>query len=159
MTRGQALEQLATVIDRQVEATTTLLDALTAEQAALAGRDVEQLARATQRKTLALEQLESAERERRRLCISCGIGPSPGDMHALVTGSTEPLATRWRTLTGLLARCRDVNHANGVTVAALQLRVQQALNLLRSGTAAAATYGPTGATTLSSPAARAIARA
>lgn len=164
MDGGQLIPRIEAILIAEQKAVQALLAALEAEAAALGGRDPETLAKATADKTSALEALETLERERRDFCARIGAGPSQADMDAWLAafadGATEMsvLRERWRSLTELLRRCRQTNQANGLVVASLQRRVQQALNLMRNGSTEPPVYGRSGSTA-ASPAARAIARA
>jgi len=70
----------------------------------------------------------------------------------------QGIRQRWQALVDVLRRCRSANQANGLVVASLQRRVQQAIGLLRNGAAEPVLYGPTG-TAPAATAARALARA
>ena len=161
---GQIISRLESILVEEEQAARRLLAALEAETAALGGRDADALARATTEKTRALESLETLERGRREFCGRFGAGPTQADLDAWLAayadGSPQAVALRqrWRSLNDLVQSCRKINHANGLVVASLQRRVQQALNLLRSGSAEPPVYGPSG-NSLSTPSARAIARA
>lgn len=161
---GQIISRLEAILVDEEQAARALLAALEAETAALGGRDADALARATADKSRALETLESLERGRREFCSRFGAGPTQADLDAWLAayadGSPQAaaLGQRWRSLNELLRSCRKTNQANGLVVASLQRRVQQALNLLRSGSTEPPVYGPTGSS-LSTPSARAIARA
>jgi len=164
MDSGQLIATLDSLLASEEAAASALLSALEAESVALQGRDADTLARATGQKNDALAKLEQLERQRREFCARIGAGPGQADMDAWLStyaaGSAEAagLRKRWSSLSLGLRRCREINQANGLVVASLQRRVQQALSLIRSGSAEPAVYGPSGGTAVNPPA-RAIARA
>jgi flagellar biosynthesis/type III secretory pathway chaperone len=164
MDRGGPVSELESIIAQEVAAAKHMREVLQAEETALRQRDADALGRATADKTGALEALESLESRRRDLCGRIGAGPAPADLVAWLDahGRQNPAAATpvelWAQLTQLLADCRRLNRANGMAVATLQRRVQQALNLVRTGDSEPAAYGPTGGT-LGGPPPRAIARA
>lgn len=165
MDSGAVITQLEALLAEQMQAGESLLASLAAESAALGARDAAALAGASDSKTRALSELETLEARRRELATRIGAGPGPAEMDAWITAfaagsphQAQGLGARWRALTDLLRRCRGANQANGLVVASLQRRVQQALGVLRGTGAEPAVYGPTG-TSMPRSGARALARA
>lgn len=164
MDGGQLISALDSILAAEETAARELLEALTAENKALGGRDAATLAQVTSTKTTALETLEKVELRRRELCSRIGAGPAQADMDAWLgayagdDGQEAGVRERWRSLNELMRQCQEMNQANGLVVAALQRRVRQALNLLRNGTTEPSVYGPEGGSAASASA-RAIARA
>jgi flagella synthesis protein FlgN len=162
--RGAALGEFDTLIGEQTIAAQHLLKVLQSETSALGRRDADALALAAADKTLALEVLEDIERRRRDLCGRLGVGPGSAGMTAWLSapGQAAPgapgVVDRWQALQRLLRDCQKANRANGMAVATLQRRVQQAMNLIRTGSTEPAVYGPTGSAA-AGVAPRAIARA
>lgn len=113
--------------NRQIDALTTLRDLLVEERAALVARDHAAI-------------LECAERKAARAGELQATMPSPAELDGV--GPT----VRAR-ITALATECNNLNHANGVTVAALRGVVDRALGILRGSTAAddSMVYGPRGA--------------
>lgn len=164
MDGGPLLTELDTLLGAQLDAGRGLQAALAAEYAALAQRDAEALARAAADKARAIENLENVERSRRTLCMRIGAGPGHPELAAWLESFSDgsELARRLREhaseLATLMRECRSANDTNGIVVATLHRRVQQALGLLRGGSPQAGTYGPAGlpvATTLSRASVRA----
>lgn len=165
MDSGAVITQLEALLTEQMQAGEALLGSLAAEAAALGARDAAALAGASDSKTRALSELETLELRRRELAMRIGAGPGPAEMDAWITAfaagspqQAQGLGARWRALTDLLRRCRGANQANGLVVASLQRRVQQAMSVLRGTDSEPAVYGRTG-TTLPRASARALARA
>lgn len=162
--RDGPVTELESIITQQVAAAGRMREALGQEQRVLGQHDADGLGRVTAAKTAALEALEGLECRRRDLCARIGCGPGPADLAAWLDaqrdrhGGAGPLMELWAELARLLAECRRQNQTNGMAVSTLQRRVQQALNLVRTGSSEPAAYGPTGGT-LNGPGARAIARA
>jgi flagellar biosynthesis/type III secretory pathway chaperone len=69
--------------------------------------------------------------------------------------ATPSLATRWRSLMQIMARCRMANDVNGYMINVRRHQVGQLINILRGGSPV--TYGPEGKTSVK--ALRALARA
>ncbi|MGE3600031.1 MAG: flagella synthesis protein FlgN [Dehalococcoidia bacterium] len=167
MTRMDCVTSLCSIVAEQCSVASMLLESLSLEKTALAGRDSQALADAANRKQTALAAIERLEVERRRLTQTLGHGASAEDMTQLIArvGVEFPnarpvveLTAAWSSLGSTLRRCRESNATNGRVVASLQRRVQQALNLLRGGRGEVATYGRTGSTQLAGVSARAWAR-
>lgn len=165
MGSGAVITELESLLALQMRAGEALLAALNAEAAALGARDQQALADATATKMRALADIELHEQARRQLAARIGAGPGPAEMDAWITafaaGSPHQaggLGERWRALGDLLRRCRAANQSNGLVVASLHRRVQQAVNVLRGASPETTVYGPTGAA-VAAGAARAIARA
>jgi flagellar biosynthesis/type III secretory pathway chaperone len=150
MDGGRLLTELDTLLAAQLEAVQRLRGALMAERAALEQRDAAALARAAADKAGSIEAIEDAESRRRALCMRIGAGPGHPELAAwLETFSrgddlSRRLRERVAELATALRECRAANQANGLVVATLQRRVQQALGLLRSGSPGPSTYGPGG---------------
>ena len=168
MTPAQSSSELAALIEREAAEAARLLEALTSERSALAINDSDSLTAATTEKATVLGQLEQIEKDRRRLLQRVAVGATQAEMQSYVellglNAETRSLSRvlhqHWQQLTITLQKCRDQNLANGRIVAAMQTRVQQALNLLRGGRGTIATYGRTGSTQLTGTGARELARA
>lgn len=149
MEGGRLLLELDSLLAAQIEAARILRAALEAEHAALGQRDADALARAAADKARAIEGLENVERHRRTLCMRIGAGPGQPELAAWLESFSDgsELSRRVRehaaALATLLRECRSANDANGMVVATLHRRVQQALGLLRGGPETG-TYGPGG---------------
>ncbi len=168
MTPAQSSSELVALIEREAAEAARLLEALLSERSALAINDSDGLAAATTKKTALLGQLEMIEKDRRRLLQRVAVGATHVEMQSYVEHLARNLETKplsrvlrqhWQHLTTTLQQCRDLNLSNGRIVAAMQTRVQQALNLLRGGRGTVATYGRTGSTQLTGTGARELARA
>lgn len=168
MSPAQCSTELAALIEREAAGAMRLVEALLREKSALAANDSDGLNAATTEKTALLGQLELLERDRRKLLQRVSFGATHADMQLFMarlalnveTNSlSRILLQNWQQLTATMQQCRDLNLANGRVVAAMQTRVQQALNLLRGGQGTVATYGRTGSTQLTGAGARERARA
>lgn len=112
--------------DARSSALRSLRDLLLEERSALAARDRTAV-------------LDCAERKARQAGGVDAMLASLADLESL------PAAER-DTLTRLARECAELNHANGVTVAALRGVVDRALGILRGGDEQeAVVYGPAGA--------------
>jgi len=167
MSPAQCSSELVALIGREAAEATRLAEALLREKNALAANDSDGLAAATAEKAVLFGQVELLERDRRRLLGQISVGAAHADMQLFiarlaVNAETNPLSRallqNWQQLTTTLQQCRDLNLANGRIVAAMQTRVQQALNLLRGVRGTVATYGRTGSTQLTGSGTRELAR-
>jgi len=149
--------RLEAVLDREIEAARSLASTLDAERVALTGNSPDAvLAQATE-KTKIFGIIDALESERRELCAAHRIslprlqrGRSP-----LISGVSESIAERWRSLLELIAGCRIANEVNGYIINARRNQLNQLFQALRGG--APVTYGPGGK--LFGKAQRALARA
>ncbi|MCZ8129722.1 MAG: flagellar protein FlgN [Steroidobacteraceae bacterium] len=153
-----ALNDLASVLERQAASARRLLAALDAERTALAGEGSapEALEAATADKQRCLADFEQLEQARVRVLSGAGFGPARDDMAAFLRAAEDPnyshesprpgpVATRWRQLLELVVRLRDANERNGMIVGIRSRQVRQLLNVLRTGRPDELTYGPVGA--------------
>lgn len=145
------------VLDREIEAARALTALLAAERTALTGASAEAVSAVAARKVELFAAIEQLEAKRRALCAAANLsfpnlrtGRIP-----LITGVSEALADRWKSLLELMAGCRIANEVNGYIINARRGQVNQLMQILRGGTAV--TYGPKGRT--QSASLRALARA
>lgn len=131
------IDDMTRLLDRQVEALTVVLDVLEQERTALAERDVDAVARLSERKHGSLAAVDELETRRRE------IAPSLAAMEMLT--EVPNVARRWEKLLDLTRRCRELNDGNGRLIRRQQRRVESTLQLLRGGESPReATYGPDG---------------
>ena len=154
---GDAHRSLEIVLDRELDAARALGMTLDAERAALTGSSPDAVIEKARQKTELFNLIEDLEAERRQLCQAAKISLPP--MHAgrppLMTGVSDAIADRWRSLLELIAKCRIANEVNGYIVNARRGQLDQLFQVLRGG--APITYGPQGKTFAKSL--RALARA
>jgi flagellar biosynthesis/type III secretory pathway chaperone len=140
---NQALQRLETVLDREIEVAEELAATLATERSALTGAEAAAVVEQAAFKTALVGQLESLESERLGLWDPAGLE------------SSTRVATRWRSLMEVVARCRKANEVNGYIINTRRGQVRQLIDVVRGG--APTTYGPGGKTF--SRALRALARA
>jgi flagellar biosynthesis/type III secretory pathway chaperone len=140
-----AQRRLETLLDREIELGHSLVQVLDAEKTALTGDSAATVEDKAGEKIRLFDAMENLEQERRSLCEN----PSAASIASSVT-------ERWRSLIGLMARCRAANELNGHIIRVRQHQVRQLIDIVR-GKPAAMTYNPQGKTF--AKALRALARA
>ena len=118
------------VLDGELALAEQLVRTLEAERAALTGTSPDTVAEAAAAKLELLTRLEQLEQSRRELCQGSDMTLSEG------------LASRWRSLMQLMARCRSANEVNGYIINVRRNQVQQLIDVVRGTNSF--TYGPTG---------------
>jgi flagellar biosynthesis/type III secretory pathway chaperone len=137
--------RLEDLLDREIELGHSLVQVLDAEKTALTGESPATVEDKAGEKIRLFDAMEKLEQERRSLCEN----PSAAGIASSVT-------ERWRSLIGLMARCRAANEINGHIIRVRQHQVRQLIDIVR-GKPAAMTYNPQGKTF--AKALRALARA
>ena len=140
-----AQRRLEDLLDREIETAHSLAATLDAEKTALTGESAATVEQKASEKIRLFDIMEKLEQERRSLCEN----PNAA---GIATSVTE----RWRSLIGLMARCRAANELNGHIIRVRQHQVRQLIDIVR-GKPAAMTYNPQGKTF--AKALRALARA
>ena len=140
----QAQRRLEQLLDREIETAGLLSTVLLAERAALTGDKPATVHQLADRKIDLFAEIEAMEVERRSLW----------DSREDAAGAAS-VAERWRTLMGLIARCRTANEVNGHIIHIRQNQIRQLIDIVRGG--APVTYGRQGKTFAT--ALRALARA
>ena len=122
-----------------------MLGVLEAERSALASGDSQALDSASAAKQAHLQRLETLEAERRHLIAGIGSDARqpPFAMERALTKDAQALA-QWRSALDVLARCHDLNQANGAIVELRLRQLRQAIDLLTGAPPAAGLYGPQG---------------
>jgi flagella synthesis protein FlgN len=138
-----ALQQLETVLDREIQLAEELAATLSTERAALTGLAPAAVVEQAAIKTALVGRIESLENERRSL------------WEPAVVESSARVNARWRSLMEVVARCRKANDVNGYIINTRSGQIRQLIDVVRGG--APVTYGPAGKTF--SRALRALARA
>ena len=94
-------------------------------------------------------KVEQAEKQRQFLCQQLQISPDKqGIQRWLKTKPTDiqqQVATLWKRITYLGQKCETQNQINGIMVAHLQRRAQDALSILRGAVSGEDSYSQTGA--------------
>jgi flagellar biosynthesis/type III secretory pathway chaperone len=140
-----AQRRLEDLLDREIELAHSLAQVLEAEKTALTGESAAEVEEKAGEKIRLFEVIEKLESERRSVCEN----PAAAGLEGTV-------AARWRSLIGLMARCRSANEVNGHIIRVRQHQVRQLIDIVR-GKPAAMTYNPQGKTF--AKALRALARA
>ncbi len=138
-----ARQRLETLLDREIQLAEELAATLALERDALTGSEASEVAAQAEKKVRLLAAFATLEGERLRLWE-----PPVGE-------ATPSIATRWRSLMQVMARCRMANDVNGYMINVRRHQVGQLINILRGGSPV--TYGPEGKTSVK--ALRALARA
>jgi flagellar biosynthesis/type III secretory pathway chaperone len=154
---GDTHRSLEVVLDRELDAARSLVMTLDAERAALTGTSPQAVIDKAAEKTELFSLIEKLEAERRQLCDAAKISlPNMSSGRTpLMTGVSDSVADRWRSLLELIASCRIANEVNGYIVNARRGQLNQLFQVLRGG--ASLTYSPQGKTFAKSL--RALARA
>jgi flagellar biosynthesis/type III secretory pathway chaperone len=137
--------RLEDLLDREIEIARALAATLDDEKTALTGESAATVEQKAGEKIQLFEAMEKLEQERRSLCAD----PGAADI-------ASGIAARWRSLIGLMARCRAANELNGHIIRVRQHQVRQLIDIIR-GKPAVITYNPQGKTF--AKALRALARA
>ncbi len=137
---------LSDLIDRELDLTVQLGQALAGERDALEVVDPIALDRATAWKQKCVEHLDDIDAERRHMCSALGLAPDRAGMERLLLQADPEgsLANRWQLLLSQLEACRSVNTENGSLVRLQKGRVTDALGILRGEPANNAVYGDDG---------------
>lgn len=137
---------LSELIDRELQLTHELGEALAAETDALRTVDPGALDTATARKQICIEDLSALDAQRRQLCSSAGLTADRSGMERLLllADAKGALTDRWHTLLTKLETCREANNSNGAMVRLQKRRVTEALGILHGEAANNAVYGDTG---------------
>ena len=137
--------QLAKLMDQEIEAAGTLLEALQAETQAL-GRDPEALEQAALRKQALVTGMEALHQQRCDLLQRAGCTPSRSGLEQFL-GKFDVgnrLQRRWQRLLELTESCRDANLSNGAAVELSRLHLRQALAIMHGQSPQTVTYGASG---------------
>jgi len=144
---SDANRSLEVVLDRELEVARTLATTLDAERVALTGKSPEAVMEKAAEKIQLFGVIEALESERNKLCAAAQISlpkaPRKGQPLA-VSGVTDSVADRWRTLLELIAACRKSNEINGYIINARRGQLNHLFQVLRGG--APITYSPQGKT-------------
>ena len=143
---SDAHRSLEVVLDRELEVARTLATTLDAERVALTGKSPEAVMEKAAEKIQLFGAIEALEVERNKLCAAAQISlpkARPGRSPA-VSGVSDSVADRWRSLLELIAACRKSNDINGYIINARRGQLNQLFQIIRGG--APITYSPQGKT-------------
>jgi flagellar biosynthesis/type III secretory pathway chaperone len=137
---------LEVVLDRELDVARSLATTLDAERVALTGKSPEAVMEKAAEKTQLFGMIEALEAERNQLCAAAQISlPKARRGQSLaVSGVSDSVADRWRTLLELIAACRQSNDINGYIINARRGQLNQLFQIVRGG--APITYSPQGKT-------------
>lgn len=144
---GQFKHSLSNLLRTQGECADELLGTLDSERTALEAGDAERLDLLTPRKSGLLRQLEELGRGQADLLTTLSFGCTPEGMQQALAwcdedGSLEALQ---QSVLDRLARCRELNERNGLTVQYRLGYVRRALDVLNGAPAGSSgVYGPDG---------------
>ena len=124
--------RIEALLDSELTLAGQLATNLDAERQALTGTSPYAVSEQSAAKVELLVRLEEIERTRRELCEGQDLT------------QVASIASRWRSLLALMARCRTANDVNGYIINVRRHQVQQLLDVVR-GTQPL-TYGPAGQT-------------
>lgn len=143
---SDAHRSLEVVLDRELEVARTLATTLDAERVALTGKSPEAVMEKAAEKTQLFGIIEALETERNQLCAAARISlPEARRGQSLaMSGVSDSVADRWRTLLELIAACRKSNEINGYIINTRRSQLDQLFQVLRGG--APITYSPQGKT-------------
>jgi flagella synthesis protein FlgN len=144
-------QQIAQRLDQESQLCTRLLSALNAEHEALKLRDTSALDRAVQDKEACVSELEQNELALFQILSHCGFSNDTNGFQQYLdslSGNDDPynIRSRWKTLSGQIAECRQLNQVNGRILNASLANTQQLLNLLNGREPDVGTYKPSGKT-------------
>jgi flagellar biosynthesis/type III secretory pathway chaperone len=137
---------LEVVLDRELDVARSLATTLDAERVALTGKSPEAVMEKAAEKTQLFGMIEALEAERNQLCAAAQISlPKARRGQSLaVSGVSDSVVDRWRTLLELIAACRQSNDVNGYIINARRGQLNQLFQIVRGG--APITYSPQGKT-------------
>jgi len=124
---------LADLLEQEIAALETVLDALDAEQQALESRNAEALTSATQLKVQRIEAAKVRSEARHRQVPDAAAVPDDPE-----------LRQRWESLRDLAEACKARNERNGLMISVQRRNLEQTLAVLRNETPEPALYGPDG---------------
>lgn len=136
----------ASALDREHQATNSLLELLKQEQAALVDGDVERLNGLTEEKAKIVSQMSQLARQRHGLLGAAGFEATEKGMQAWL-GSEHATAADNKAWSELLETVRDaneLNRVNGLLIGQHMARNQAALNILQGNAENGGMYGPNG---------------
>jgi flagellar biosynthesis/type III secretory pathway chaperone len=144
---SDAHRSLEVVLDRELEVARTLATTLDAERVALTGKSSDAVMEKAAEKVQLFGAIEALEADRTKLCAAAQISlpkvPGKGQP-LLISGVSDSVADRWRTLLELIAACHKSNEINGYIINARRGQLNQLFQVLRGG--APITYNPQGKT-------------
>jgi flagellar biosynthesis/type III secretory pathway chaperone len=141
------MASLRACLQREIQASGQLLDALRREHHALTGNDHALLNQAVAQKSELVTVMEACGRERNGLLRGAGCGIDRAAVEQLLNRDDPQrqagIQRDWARLLELGAQCQRQNMINGIIIQAGQQQTRQALAILRGQPAAAAVeYGP-----------------
>lgn len=144
-TAAELTRTLATVAEEIATAAKRLLAQLETERSALISGDATTIDLVTAKKQALLQQIETLESERRHLLSYIGEGTYqlPFAMERELA-QYKGAAQQWRDTVATLARCQQLNEANGSLVELRMRHVRQALDLVMGVPSRTELYGPQG---------------
>ena len=134
---------LARLLDEQIDAMQTVLEALDGERRALNARDGEALLKAISSKAQSVANADMIEIRRRDLLELLARNERAGGS-ARGYRADAGISQRWQQVLALTQQCRALNDANGQMIRGQRRRVEGTLCVLRGEPAGANEYGPDG---------------
>jgi flagellar biosynthesis/type III secretory pathway chaperone len=146
MTPQQCKAALLGNLDESMSHALALKEILDAERHALEHNDTMSLSDAAVRKRHCIGRLEELDAGRADISSACGFQPLPNAVNELAAWCEDHdvIAASWGAFLDVVRQCSDLNSGNGAIIRLRQSQVRDMLSLLRAGTAADRTYGPTG---------------
>ena len=141
-TRRRVVEILGDSVDQALG----LKRALEAERDALEAEDTNALQAALTVKGRYVDQLQTLDQTRLRLCADAGFSEGPLQMQQMTEWCDEEstIAERWDRLVAIAADCNVLNMTNGAIVRMRRRQIESGLAILRGVRPGSDTYGRNG---------------
>lgn len=123
-------ENLATLINRELQLYTRLLELLESEKTALTDNNIELLESITEFKTSVVQELADCGNQRSQLLKPNPILQQEGIAAFLDIYATKQDVTNWQQLLTSAETAQENNRLNGLLINQISIRTQNALNVL-----------------------------
>jgi flagellar biosynthesis/type III secretory pathway chaperone len=142
-------QQLAALLDREIECLEMLLGVLKQEHDALINADIELIERATITKNHTLAAQAEAIQARQNMTMQSSFGGTTNGLLQLIPTceNQEELSTAFSRLSSLTQQCQTNNRANGRLIQKKQEQARGALDVIRQTDHVTPTYSGQGKTT------------
>lgn len=139
-------QELAKLIEQEVQLMSTLLDVLKNEELVLVENTPEKLETVITEKNALLVEIISLEKQRNQLLTQAGFALDTAGIKAFLD-STPPetrLQEKWENLIALSADAKENNRTNGLLINRQMARNQSTLNILQQNDSSSSVYGADG---------------
>lgn len=140
------MQDLSTLISKEVELMTLLLAALKKEEQVLVDNESEKLEQVVAEKNILISDIIALEKKRNQLLSLAGYSIDRDGMNSFLTSAqSEPkLQQSWDALLELSAKAKENNRTNGLLINRQMVRNQTTLNILQQNDQSASVYGADG---------------